>query len=141
MNEHRFPRLITIGLIALIVLTLLAGTLRAFAPARAVSAAPGRALSGAAVLAPTATRSGTPAGRIPTPTPTPTATPAPAPTPAFRSADTSGIIGMSVLMVAIVLFGVLWGARKPGRKKERPPKPVKPKKDKTRPKKEKARKK
>lgn len=116
MNERRSPHPLIIGILALILLTFLIGTLQAFSSARAAS--PHRPLlNGAAWLAPS-----------PRPTPThqaapisPTFTPSPTSTPVAPqgqgSASTDGIIALAVLMVTIILFGVLWAGRKPPVKK------------------------
>ena len=119
MNDHHSPRTITIAFIALIGLMLLIGTLNAFSPVHA-AARPSATPTGRATV--------TSLAGLPSPTPTPgEATP-----PPLRSADTGGSIGMAILLTLIILFGVMWGWRKPGMKKERPPKPVKPKKEKAR---------
>lgn len=120
MNEHRSPRPFIIGILALIILTFLIGTLQAFSSARAAS--PQRPiLNGAALLAPsptpTATRQATCAPRTFTPSPTPTDAAEAGP----RSASTDGIIAFAALMVTIVLFGVLWAGRKPTRRRTSPP--------------------
>lgn len=114
MNAHRSPRPIIIGILALILLTFLIGTLRAFSSARAAS--PHRSLlNGAAWLAPSPTptpqASRTPSAFTPSPTPTPV------PAEDRRSANTDGIIAFAALMVTIILFGVLWAGRKPPVKK------------------------
>lgn len=121
MNEHRSPHPFIIGILALIILTFLIGTLQAFSSARAAS--PHRPiLNGAALLAPsptpTVTRQATCEPRTFTPSPTPTATPTAEAGP--RSASTDGIIALAALMVTIVLFGVLWAGRKPARQRTPP---------------------
>ncbi|MBN2386972.1 MAG: hypothetical protein JXB85_08120 [Anaerolineales bacterium] len=141
MTNRLSHRTLIILIATLIGLTLLVGTVRAFAPVRA--AVDGAALSGAARLAPTHTPSATvratrsPHASTPSPSPTPTETPTATPTPTgpvLKSPDTGGIIAMSVLLVMIVLFGVLWTARipgKPGEKKKVEPRPKREKKTKT----------
>ena len=113
MNEHHSPRFAIISIVLLIGLMLVIGTLRAFSP---VHAAENLAAT------PTEEATATSAAGLSTPTPG-EATP-----PPLKSADTDGSIGMAVLLVLIILFGVMWGRRKPGTKKERPPKPVTQKK-------------
>jgi hypothetical protein len=121
MNETHSSRPILLGILAVIILTLLIGTVHAFSSVRAAPSASRPILNGAVFLAasPTPTPRVTCAPHSLSPSPTPTTTPPPLPPAGPRSADTSGIIALSALMVAIVLFGVLWAGRKPAR----PPKP------------------
>ncbi len=110
MNERHSPHPLIIGILALILLTFLIGTLQAFSSARAAS--PHRPLlNGAAWLAPSPTPTRQAAPMSPTFTPSPTPTPVPAED--RRSANTDGIIALAALMVTIILFGVLWAGRKP----------------------------
>lgn len=127
---------IAILILPLIVVTFLAGTLRAFSSARAALVSdPGNPVNSLTLpamdptLTPPATYDGTslppgptpqsPLGPtdtlMPTPAPTLTLTPISAPIPA--SADTTGIIALAILLVVITLVGLAWGGGGPRRNK------------------------
>lgn len=107
MKPIRIPTFLIIVILVAISLAFLFGTLRAFDSVHA--AAP--ITSGTLSLADMA---GSP--EEPVPTGEPTSTPAPLPTP--PSADTTGIIILAIVVVAIIVFGAAWGGRKtPGIKK------------------------
>lgn len=99
MRPARSHHLLVTLLLVTVAVLLLLGTSRAFAPVHAEQSpteTPG-----------TQPATGTFQGErvVPTPTPAPT----PTPVPAYLYTDTSGIIALSVALVAIIVFGVLWG--------------------------------
>lgn len=94
MNNPLSSRYIILVLTLAILATLLSGAFHAFAAEQAT---------------PTSTSASLTPGPL---TPTlETITPTPTLKPSAPSGDTNGIIAMSVVLVAIVLFGVLWGGR------------------------------
>jgi hypothetical protein len=46
-------------------------------------------------------------------------TPTPAPVTLPSSTDTTGVIALSIIVVAAILFGILWGGRKPAKPPKR----------------------
>jgi len=95
------PRSLLIVLLIMITATMLVGTFRAFAPARAKTAASPTSVS----------------MQIQTPTETdfdPGDAPAagtPIPPPGMTPADTTGIITQAIVVVAIIIFGAVMGWR------------------------------
>ena len=94
MKPFHIPRSLLFVIIAIVALTFLVGTLRAFATARAATPA--------AVTA-------TPTGQI---QPSPDITESTDETPVLQSADTTGIIALGIVIVLIVLVGSLTGGSK-----------------------------
>jgi hypothetical protein len=94
-NTHpHIPRTLIIFLAAIIMVALLVGIFRAFAPARA-----------AAVAAPNSLA-------LVTVTPTVvTATDTISQTPPMKTVDMTGIIALGIILVAIIIFGSIWGRR------------------------------
>lgn len=107
MSPPRSHHFLILVLLATVGAMLLFGTSRAFAPVHAGQ-------SPTKTLQPQAT-AGT-SSQVPDATPTPTATPG----PSYPHTDTSGIIALSIALVAIIVFGVLWGGG--GRRKNPNPK-------------------
>jgi hypothetical protein len=99
--SHHIPRSLLIFLLVVIAATLLAGTFRAFAPARAQSAAS---------PTPTFVATNTPTVTEFDPLDTPP-TQAPTLPPDLKSADTTGIIAQAIVLVVIIVFGAAWGWR------------------------------
>ncbi len=108
MNQSHLTRTVIILLFILVAVTFIAGTLHTFIPARAVSNA------------------------TETPTPTPASATASialadsesqpadsAPEQVYVS-DMTGIIALSIVMVAVILIGVAWGS--PGLRRKKNPK-------------------
>jgi len=94
MNNPLFSRYIILVLTLATLATLLTGAFRVFVAEQAT---------------PTSTSASLTPGLL-TPT-SETTTPTLTPRPTVPSGDTNGIIALSVVLVAIVLFGVLWGRR------------------------------
>jgi hypothetical protein len=136
MKPAHNSRWIAILILFLIIVTFLVGILRAFSSARAALVSdPGDSLIHLIpagmnpTLTPPATYGGTsltpgytpqfPPGPTDTvmPTPAPTLTPMPLPVPITPSADTTGIIGLAILLVVITLVGLAWGGGGPRGKK------------------------
>jgi hypothetical protein len=93
-NTHpHIPRTLIIFLAAIIMVALLVGIFRAFAPARAAAVA---ALNSPAIV---------------TVTPTVTATDTTSQTPPMKTVDMTGIIALGIILVAIIIFGSIWGRR------------------------------
>lgn len=125
MKHSPSSRPVIVGVLALIFLVLSIGISQTFSSVRAAPVSPS-ALDGAAWLqaaTPTPSRSATCAPRSVLPSPTPTATPTLPAADKPPSTDTSGVIAFAVLMVAIILFGVLWAGRKPPVRKSLPARP------------------
>jgi hypothetical protein len=142
MNQSHLPRLLINLLFMLVAATFFAGVLRAFAPARAAlvndnlaqttalptstslvdfpSPGPALTLPPASSLPPP-TRDAT---SLPTSAPTDTSTPL-ADTEVYPDldeepiyiTDMTGIIALGILMVVVVLVGMAWGVRNPGKNK------------------------
>ena len=134
MKSAHASRWIAILILSLIVVTFLAGTVRAFSSVQAALLSdPGDPVNSLTppdmnpTLTPPATYDGTslPAGPTPQlplgptdtlmPTPAPTLTPTPLPAPIPASADTTGIIALAILLVVITLVGLAWGGGGPRR--------------------------
>jgi hypothetical protein len=98
MKPFRIPRPLGILFLIVVIGTFLSGTLHAFQIARASASG-----------TPTATTGPQP-GNDSELTPEPVATPVP------RSADTTGIIALSIVIVIIVIAGTMIGSRGPRRK-------------------------
>jgi ABC-type transport system substrate-binding protein len=99
--SHHIPRSLLIFLLVVIAATLLAGTFRAFAPARAQAAAS---------PTPTLTATDTPTVTEFDPKDTPP-TQSPSLPAGPESADTTGIIAQAIVLVVIIVFGAAWGWR------------------------------
>ena len=99
MKPVHIPRSFLIGILALVAVTFLAGTLHAFNAARAATSA-----------TPTATASAQPEKDTSVPV-------APVVTPVSVSGDTTGIIALAILIVLIVVAGASLGGNKPHKKK------------------------
>jgi hypothetical protein len=109
IKSHHLPRIFIILMLGLIIVTFVVGTLRDFSPAQAGDP-PDQAFAQPSPTAP---------ALLPTPTPFILEGGA-TPTPVFEaSADTTGIIAMAMVVVAVTLLGVAWGLRgsPPPRKK------------------------
>ena len=114
MKNASIPRLLTAGMIILIMGISLVGSLHAFATAHAKSDS-GVAPKAAASLKIKAEATATAGPSTEKTTPVPSAIP----TPVVPSADTTGVIALAIMIVVIVLFGSAWGMRKlPDRKKQ-----------------------
>ena len=105
MKPVSIPRSLIIFIFILVAVTLLAGTLHAFASARAVTLDTPTA---AAIIQ---------IGSDVTPAATPTPEPTPVKKPLLVSADTTGIIALAIVIVMIVVVGALLGSSRPGKKK------------------------
>ncbi len=93
-NTHpHIPRYYILFLAAVIIVALLVGIFRAFAPARAAAVA---RLTSTVLVA-----------SAPTVSPTETGSD----TPVMQPADTNGIIALAIILVAIIIFGSIWGRR------------------------------
>lgn len=95
-NSHSHtPRVLVAFLTAGIVIALLVGIFQAFAPAYAATGGTGRLTSNALVAwAPTASPTGLASN-----------------TPVMQPADMTGIIALGIILVAIIIFGSIWGRR------------------------------
>ena len=91
-NPH-IPRYIIYFLAAVIVVALLAGILRTFAPARAAAS------------------DSTTAVVLVTDTPTVSEAEVGTGDPVLKPADTTGIIALAIILVVIIVFGSIWGRR------------------------------
>ncbi|HEX7540522.1 MAG TPA: hypothetical protein VF352_00205 [Anaerolineales bacterium] len=126
MNHTHLPRSLIILLFILVAVTFFVGTLRTFTPAHAVSNATGTPTVTLVLKTPSTTP---PESESETPVSTPTATNlsqadsdenftlTPIPEPEYV-ADMTGIIGLAILMVVVMLVGVAWGGRSPWKNKE-----------------------
>jgi len=128
MNHTHHPRSLIVLLFILVAVTFFVGTLRAFTPAHAVSNAtvtpttplvlktpsttPAESESETPVFTPTVTNTGQADSDENF---TPTRTPIPE---QEYVADMTGIVGLAILMVVVMLVGVAWGGRSPWKKKE-----------------------
>lgn len=97
-NTHpHIPRTFILILAALIIVALLVGILRAFAPARAASVAMHSTNTMVFIaIAPTATIIATDTAN---------------PTTPLKLVDMTGIIALGIILVAIIIFGSIWGRR------------------------------
>jgi hypothetical protein len=86
-------RIILALILALVTLTFLTGVVQTFSHARA-------AISSTATLSVQTTTAMD-------------ATPTSQKTPVLKSADTTGIIALAIVIVAVILVGAVWGRRKP----------------------------
>jgi hypothetical protein len=128
MNQTHLPRSLIILLFILVAVTFFVGTLRTFASAQAATVLDDLTqkadLPTSTSIADFPTPSPTPTDGGPfMPTPPPTYTPMPTaiPTPISEQeyvADMTGIVGLAILMVVVMLVGVAWGGRSPWKKKE-----------------------
>jgi hypothetical protein len=115
MKNASIPRFLIVGMIILIMGISLVGSLHAFATAHAKSD-PGVASKAAASLKIKTEATATAGPLAETTTPVPYSMPAPVP----PSADTNGIIALTIMIVVILLFGAAWGMRKLPDRKKRP---------------------
>jgi hypothetical protein len=93
MKPLHLPHYLLVALFVIVGAVLVMGSLHAFSAAHA--APPPAAASQTIDL-------------------TPTPTPVPAPT----STDTTGVVALSIIVVAVILFGILWGGRRPAKSKK-----------------------
>jgi hypothetical protein len=121
MRHDRIPHTLIIFIIFLVIVTFLAGTLRAFAnvhaftvPVAALAVNDQKVVDITPALMPTPTVAETMVS------PAPTQRPVSAPVP--PSADTGGIISLAVVIAFTVLIGVAWGIRTPSEKRVPPKK-------------------
>jgi hypothetical protein len=109
IKSHHLPRIFIILVLGLIIVTFVVGTLRDFSPAQAGDP-PDQAFAQPSPTAP---------ALLPTTTPSIMNVDV-TPTPVFEaSADTTGIIAMAMVVVAVTLLGVAWGLRGSPRRKKR----------------------
>ena len=106
MKPIHIPRSLIIGILLAISLVFLLGTLRAFASVKVSLPVTGGTMRLAAAAGPT---------EEPVASGETVSTPAPVTPP---SADTTGIIILAIVIVAIVLFGTVWGVLKPAAPKK-----------------------